>query len=224
MKKSFFLFSILILLFSGSVSYAEKRQEYLKYWNESVKLDIYDPGFSGCAVVILLHGSAGIEGDRATRYESFATDLMEKGIMAINVHYFDSAQVNWTNTILQTINYVNKIPNADPKRIGLVGYSLGGTLALGAASIDNRVKLLVLNAPYLPVGFSKESAAALPKTLIISGDQDQAINSLETLTGWLGELGKPFWTKINKGFGHDNIPLDVFQEDWDAAVRFFGNL
>jgi dienelactone hydrolase len=195
----------------------------LRYDNESVNLDIYNPGTQDCPVVILIHGAAGIEGDRALRYKKFAVDLMDEGIIAINVHYFDSKKENWASTIIYTINYAQTIPNADKSRIGLVGYSLGGTLALKVASIYNKVTLLAINAGFLPERFTKDDAARLPKTLIISGSKDKAVDTLYTLSNWLSELNKPFQTKINKGIGHDDVPLDVFKEDWEAIIIFLTN-
>ena len=221
MKSITCLLSAIIIFLSIQSARAEKITEYLQYADEKVTLDIYNPGGSNRPVAILIHGAAGISGDRAERYRNFATDLMKNGIIAVNVHYFDSKRDNWVNTIRQTINHVQQIPNANSNRIGLIGYSLGGTLALQVASIDNRVKLLATGSGYLPLGFTKEHALRLPKILMISGDQDSAINTLNTISQWLIESGKPFEVKIDRGLGHDNIPMNVFQEDWDAIVRFF---
>jgi len=196
-------------------------KRYLKYGGESVTLDIYNPGSTNCPVVILIHGSAGIKGDRAIRYRGFATDLMNEGIVAINVHYFESKKVGWRKIMVDTISYAQRISNVDINRIGLVGYSSGGTIALKIASIDKRVVLLAIVAGYLPPGFTKKNAARLPKTLMISGSEDTAIHTLNKLSTWFRELDKPFQTKIDPGIGHDNIPMDVFNEDWKTVVRFF---
>jgi dienelactone hydrolase len=206
------------LLFSN-FAFAEESIEYLKYSNEKVRLDIYNPELYRIPVVILIHGSAGIEGDRAERYRGFATDIMNKGMIAINVHYFDSGKENWIETIIQTIDYVKNIENADTNRIGIVGYSLGGTIALLVSASDKRVKVLALNAGSLPGGFTIKEAVRLPKTLMICGSNDTAINALNKLEQWFKELGKPFETKINEGLGHDSPP-DVFQENWQAIVKF----
>jgi dienelactone hydrolase len=221
MKLKHISWIIVISLLFSSFAFAEKSREYLKYEDEQVRLDIYNPGYRNCPVVILIHGGVGIEGDRAIRYAGFATDLMNKGIIAINVYYFDSKRENWTKTIIQTINYIKNIPNANKDRVGIVGYSLGGTIALTAASIDNRIKALAINAGYLPSGFTKENAANLPKTLMISGTKDSAIHTLNQLKQWFKEFGKPFQTKINEGLGHNNVPMGIFQENWDAIVEFF---
>jgi len=221
MKLKYLSLTIIILLLLTSFAFAAKEKANLEYGDEKVRLDIYNPARYNCPVVILIHGAAGIEGDRADRYAGFATDLMNKGIIAINVYYFDSKRQNWIQTIIETINYIKNISNADEDRIGIVGYSLGGTIALKVASLDNRVKALAINSGFLPSGFTKEDAAKLPKTLMISGSEDRAIDTLNTLRQWFTELGKPFQTKINAGLGHDNIPGSIFLENWDTIVKFF---
>jgi len=192
---------------------------YLKYETESVRLDIYNPHRDNCPVVILIHGSAGISGDRATRYKNFATDLMYKGIIAINVHYFESQQHNWLKTFFHTLDYVHTIPNADTSKICLVGYSLGGTLAIKVASMDDRINLLVISSGYLPEHFRKQNAASLPKTYIIAGTKDKAIDTLYQLKSWLTELGIPIKTKINYGYGH-TIPIKLFRQNWQSIVSY----
>lgn len=202
-----------------SSAYAEEAIKFLQYDTETVRLDIYNPDKDSCPVVILIHGAAGIEGNRAIRYRGFATDLMNEGIIAINVHYFDSKRENWVKTIIQTINYAENIANADRERLGILGYSLGGTIALRVCAIDDRLKVLAINAGYLPSGFSKEDAANLPKTIMISGTEDEAIDTLRSLEQWFEELGKPFQARINEGFGH-TVPMTLFDENWDSIVEF----
>ena len=195
-------------------------KEVLQYDNEKVTIDIYSPGAGYRPVAILIHGAAGISGDRAERYKGFATDLMNEGIIAINVHYFESKRPNWLKTIIEAISYAERIPNVKKHKIGLIGYSLGGTIALKVASMDDRVKLLAINAGYMPAGFSKRDAANLPKTFMISGTNDSAINTLNQLSAWFKELNIPFETKINQGMGH-SVPMSIFRENWQAIVDFY---
>jgi len=194
--------------------------DYLGFGQEVVRIDVYNPGYGNRPAVILIHGATGIGGDRAVRYEKFATDLRTSGIIAINVHYFNSTRENWLLSIKHAITYAQEIPNSNRNKIGLIGYSLGGGLALKVASLDDRVKLLAVVAGSLPGGFSRQDARRLPKTLMICGDQDPAFSSLNTLKTWFTEMGKPIETKIDKGIGHDNIPMDVFNEDWERVVEF----
>lgn len=153
--------AVAISLALVSFAYAEETIGFLQYDTETVRLDIYNPGLESCPVVILIHGAAGIEGDRAIRYRGFATDLMNEDIIAIN-------------------------------------------------------------AGYLPSGFNKEDAANLPKTFMISGTEDKAIDTLGSLEQWFEELGKPFQARINQGFGH-TVPMTLFNENWDSIVEFLAN-
>ncbi len=191
----------------------------LRYNNEEVQLDIYNPKKRYCPVAILIHGAAGIEGNRAIRYKRFATDLMEEEIIAINVHYFDSQRKNWIETIIKTIDYAEGIYNAESGKIGLIGYSLGGTIALKVASLDDRVKLLAIIAGYLPSGFTKKDAANLPETYMRAGTADSAINTLYQLQRWFEELDKPFTAKIDKSHGH-SVPTAIFWKNWETLVSF----
>ena len=222
--KGKFVITVAILFFSVPSLFAEMSREYLEYGTERIRLDVYNPGFAKCPVVVLIHGASGIESaDRALRYKQFATDLMNSGFIAINVYYFDTKGKQWAKTIIETINHSQKISNADMSRIGLVGYSLGGVIGLNVAASDKRVKALAMNAGFLPGGFSKTDAARLPLTLMISGDKDPAMETLTKLAGWFDELGKPYEKKIDQGIGHDNVPLDVFEEDWNTILRFLKN-
>ncbi|MBD3245584.1 MAG: alpha/beta fold hydrolase [Candidatus Omnitrophica bacterium] len=196
-------------------------RETIEVGDDEVRIDVYNPGTSLCPVVILIHGSAGIQGDRAQRYKRFATDLMNEGVIAINVHYFQSARSNWGNTFVRVVDYAQMIPNADKEKIGIVGYSLGGTIGLEVASADPRVKLFAMVAGFLPPGFRKEDARRLPRTLMVCGDQDSAYETLLKLEKWFNEMNKPYVKKVEPGIGHDNIPMKIFKEDWDRVVVFF---
>jgi predicted esterase len=105
----------------------------------------------------------------------------------------------------------------------LAGYSSGGTLAISVASHDRRIKLLALQAGFLPPGFSQIDASYLPRTFMVSGSKDSAMDTLTALSGWFKELNKPFDAKIHDGIGHDNIPLTVMEDDQRAMVSFFNN-
>lgn len=186
-----------------------------------VRLDVYNSGRPGAPVVILLHGSAGIEDpERRERYQRFATDLMVDGFVAINVYYFDSPQMLWENTIRRTIDFAQSIRNADSEKIGLVGYSLGGILAISVAAKDRRVKALAINAGHLPDRFGKKQAEKMPPVIFLSGDQDEALASLTRLRDWYVEMGKHFEYRISAGQGHVAASWEAFWEEW-AYLRVF---
>jgi dienelactone hydrolase len=224
MRYKFILWSLLVFLgASSSLAYAQKNfnpdTRYLRYGANKVRMDIYNPGGSNRPVVILIHGAAGIEGDRAERYRGFASDIRNSGMIAINVHYFQSQRESWIETFTKAIDYAVTIPNADSSRIGLVGYSLGGTIALLVASGDSRVTQLVVESGYLPQGFTKQDAAKLPPTYICAGTEDSAIKTLYQLQSWFIEMDKPIKTKVNQGHGH-SVPMALFRQNWLDVVQY----
>ena len=50
---------------------------------------------------------------------------------------------NWESVVTPVVNYVLKLPEVDPKRIGLIGYSFGGYLAPRAVAFEHRIKACV---------------------------------------------------------------------------------
>ena len=193
--------------------------QYLEYDREKVQIDIYNPGLKSCPVVVLIHGAAGISGDRAERYRNFAMSLKKKGIIAINVHYFDTKWDRVT-AIIKAVDFAQGMPNADKDNIGLAGYSLGGTIALLVASRDDRIKALAISAGYMPSGFGRQDAARLPKTYFTTGSEDTAMQTLRALEAWFKEMGKPFESRVVKGYGHD-MPQELFDENWNTIVAYF---
>jgi acetyl esterase/lipase len=106
----------------------------------------------------------------------------------------------WVSDAHALVNYLAKRPDVDSDRIGIIGHSLGGKMALYAAAMDERISVAV--ASELGMGFSqsnyddywyfgKRLAAAPPGTdqhellgmlaprpfLLIGGDQYDRENS-----------------------------------------------
>jgi hypothetical protein len=58
----------------------------------------------------------------------------------------------WVSDAHILINYVAALPDVDPQRIGIIGHSLGGKMALYAAAFDPRIAVTVSSEP--GIGFS----------------------------------------------------------------------
>jgi len=80
----------------------------------------------------------------------------------------------WGQEVVDALAKLRRSPRVDPARVGLVGWSLGGGLAVATAA-SGVVKLQAL------VGFSTgafgpvQGAANLPPTLLLSGGKRDAI-------------------------------------------------
>lgn len=119
----------------------------------------------------------------------------------------------------KAIEWLQSQPGVDPERIGLIGSSVGGTVALQVAAIYPQVKtVIVFGAPTVMEGQELSyQGQALPSEipiekingsiLFISGDQDTQLDSVkfgELAVGWLKEnkFSFPYRHIINEGAGH----------------------
>ncbi len=75
--------------------------------------------------MIVLHGSNGLRKDEG----DFAIRLSKQGYVAMTVDYFSGS-----NNIAKGHDYLKTHPKVDPNRVGLVGFSMGGRMALDFAS------------------------------------------------------------------------------------------
>ncbi len=193
----------------------------LKTGKYKVRLDAYNPGGTKKPIAILLHGAAGIESvERAKRYERFATELMEDGNLAINVYYFDCPQTHWLTAIVHAISQAQHILNVDKQKVSLIGYSLGGSLAMVVAAHDRRVTRLAIAAGYRPSEFTDAQARRLPDTFFETGDQDPAINTLRFLKdNFVKNKNAKLDFFLERGYGH-SMPLAKFWQGWERIRRF----
>ncbi len=65
--------------------------------------------------------------------------------------------------VVRGIDYLISRPDVDPERIGLVGTSQGGGMALAVGALDPRVKVVVAHVPFL---CDFRAAAAMPESLV----------------------------------------------------------
>jgi len=99
------------------------------------------------------------------------------------------------------LTFVSSTPDIDPKRIGLVGYSFGASVALPVALQDERVNLLALVSPALSDhGWEQLKRYTKPKFLII-GDTDSSI-PLERLQQCIKDIPNPKQYQVILGADH----------------------
>jgi dienelactone hydrolase len=182
---------------------------------KSIRLDCFLPSAEGqrFPAIIGLHGSGGGHASMAEP----ASLLAGQGYAVYVLHYFErtgTTQIDglatiarnfpaWMKTLWDAVSFVARQPSVDPERIGLLGFSLGAYLALSAAAIDSRVKIVV---DYFG-GFPKEMKLFMRRfcpVLILHGEQDATVPVAEAyhLQQMLEKKQIPYEMKIYPGVGH----------------------
>lgn len=137
--------------------------------------------------VLLLHGANGFDSQIAN-YNRYAAALADAGLDAYLVFYYSPGDwqrltrgddifakrfLSWTKLVSDLAADIRKRPDASGK-IGLVGFSNGGTLSGGTAALDPTISAAVIY--YGAVPFPLETPVEhLPPLLILHGDADAII-------------------------------------------------
>ena len=131
---------------------------------KTVASEVYTPTAANGGVVVIAYGSDGMidnaHGKWATMMREYAADLAVKGFTAMIPDYFlttgtaagsidyqrDGAQIvlrnrdTWVSGLNDAVSHAKTLAGIDPKRIGLLGFSLGGHLGL---RLRSSLKVLV---------------------------------------------------------------------------------
>jgi len=194
---------------------------------KTIRLDCFLP--DNCTqrlpTVIALYGFGG---DTSSMGDS-SGQLADQGFAVYVLHFFDrtgrveaekSAIVMnfpvWMKTLWDGVSCVEQQAYVDPQRIGLVGFSLVGYLAMCGSSIDPRIKAVV----EFFGGFPKEMRLFMRRlcpTLILHGENDTIIPISEAhyLQKLLEDKKIPHEIKVYPGTGH-GFDGEVWQ---DARIR-----
>jgi carboxymethylenebutenolidase len=187
--------------------------------------------------ILLLHGADGFSyGDR---YRIGAQVLAAAGYHVFLLHYLDRTGQGratystigqnfplWTDTVGNALDFVERQPGIDPKRIGIVGTSLGGSLGLSVAAGDQRVKALVNYFGFLPDPV-REGATRLPPTLVLHGAKDAIVPvaNAHALEALLRRIGAPHEVHVYPDQAHGfygAAQLDAAQRTAAFLARHLG--
>lgn len=180
----------------------------------AVTIERFDaPGRAPHAAVLLLHGSDGLT--YPGRYAAAARAIASAGFTVFLPHYLESTGdrraaydeleskfPTWLAANSAALSQIVGDPAVARNRVGIVGVSLGGALALALSAQDKRVKAVVSYFGYLP-GQLRGSRRFAP-TLILHGDADRLVSvsnayAIETL---LKARGAVVERQIYPGEGH----------------------
>ena len=192
-----------------------------------IRIDAYLPDTTGPhPTVLALYGSGG----GVAGMSEPATMLAGQGFAVFVLHYFDRTGTTevtdkptimrnfpaWGKTVWEAISSIEKNPQVDASRIGVLGFSLGAYLALSVASVDSRVKAVVEFFGGLPKEMRFFMRRLCP-TLILHGEADATVPVQEAydLQELLVKKEIPYEIKIYPGVGHG-----FDSETWnDAGIR-----
>jgi dienelactone hydrolase len=163
--------------------------------------------------LLILHGA---NGPMSTFIGDYAQSLANIGYVVFFVHYFDATNTyyadgaemqkhfrDWVEVLQDAIGSATKHSKVDPERVGLIGYSLGGFLALSVASQDPRVSAVVSVVGGIPEAFAQR-ARRMPPVLILHGANDMRVpvKEAQRVEELLKRLHTPYELKIYQGQGH----------------------
>ncbi|MFL5243907.1 MAG: dienelactone hydrolase family protein [Gemmataceae bacterium] len=175
-------------------------RDSMKEWTDSfvsagktIAVERFEPNTAGLhPAVILVHGSNGLT-RYGQRYREQARRLAQEGYATFLVHFYDrtghkealnadtikSNFLTWMATLADALNYAAHQENVDPKRITLLGHSLGSYLSLSLAATQGGAKIAALVDYYggLPQLIKPMAGlfARLPPVLILHGERDRIV-------------------------------------------------
>jgi fermentation-respiration switch protein FrsA (DUF1100 family) len=132
----------------------------------------------------------------------------------------------WIVMVRETIGYVAQQPTTDAHRIGLLGFSNGGFIAVGAAGFDSRIGAVVEVYGGMPSAL-RDRVERLPPTLILHGDADTALRVDEAyaLARFLQQRAIAHAIQIYPGgpHGFDADPTSSYARDAQERTLDFFN-
>lgn len=172
-------FTLSLLLLCLSIAHASATRGAFISGKKSVEYDVYDEDSKG-PILILLHGASGPE---VQFYRQQAELFAAKGYTVLVPHYFDASgssmpndanYLAWAQAVMDMVRECARKPQWSDRKIALLGFSLGASVALAAGS--QRVSVAAVAEWYgsLPDEFVSQ-LKGMPPLLILHGQRDEII-------------------------------------------------
>jgi dienelactone hydrolase len=195
---------------------------------KKIRADRYAPvGGPTHRAVIVLYGAGGMVFDGPSM-RRVARSLAENGDTAYLLHYYNRTGTivaidstmqkhfdEWLETLRDGIAWVHGREQTGRRPIGIYGYSLGGFLAIAAASDNPRVGAVTEQAGGI-WNSQEKRIGKMPPVFMVHGFRDKRVpveKYAKPLQGVLRSRGGHVETEFVPGEGH------VFSETAMAAVR-----
>lgn len=196
---------------------------------KDIHIDVVLPSSGGRRpTILILHGSGG-----SSDFPQQVGELARRGYVTLTPHYFESTGTSWADvesiqrhgftwgrTLLDAVEFARQLPNVNPEMIGLVGFSLGGYLAIAVAAHDARIKCVAEFFGGVPEKFLP-TINHLPPTLILHGEEDHIVplRHAMRLKQLCEEKKFCFEMETYSGAGH-NFPEALMQIAIERAMCF----
>ncbi len=197
-----------------------------------ISVDVCQPFNEPRPAIIVLHGADGPT-SRNNSYFRLANGIAVHGYVVFLVHYFDRTGTiradrettrdcfaDWRKTIVDAVTFVAKHPRVRAEQIGLLGLSLGATLAL---SVSGRLADIRAVAEFCGVMPNPGAfMMRMPPTLIVHGNEDDIVRVEEAykLERLLKKQGVPYEIEIYADEGHI-FRAGAFLDSVRRTVVFF---
>jgi dienelactone hydrolase len=189
--------------------------------------------------VIILHG-AGPKVQDETPWKHICENLATNGYYAEFIEYYsqtgavDPSRLDeikqhfpvWIGEIQAGVQQLRKNPAVEPNRIGVIGFSLGASLALSSAALEpDELRAVVEYYGWLPSRLYP-MATTLPPVLILHGAQDQIVpvKLAQQLDSILSTAKRPHETKIydraEHGFNFQSPESEETTDAWQRSLTF----
>jgi carboxymethylenebutenolidase len=206
----------------------EKSMDTFRAGNRAIPIERFQPANPGPnPTVLVLHGADGLPG-RGMPYRELAARFAVQGYCTYLPHYFEATDghtrpdplnpINfaaWMGVIHEAIHYVLRQPETVTDQVALIGFSLGGYLAVTVGTQNARVGAIVECCGGV-ADFFVQGLETMPPVLILHGGADPVVPVSEAyrLEKLLKERGRPYEIRIYPGRGHH-----LSGADFDDALR-----
>jgi len=215
----------LIVLLAASPAFAlagvrETVKEFESGKNR-ITVDCFAPTAKGTfPLVLLLHGSGGLQGFTHDGFKAVARNLASKGYVTLIPHLFDheGGEEQYKDVVKDTIAFAIESGVVDEERIGIIGLSMGAYLAMTQADADPRVKAIVSVSGSAPT----ELPPRFPPTLILHGSHDEItpVSNVKKAEVLFKEKKIPCEVHIYARTGH-NLDVPKFLDAGRRSGVFF---
>lgn len=229
------LLSMLVLRASAAEATLKTSKSSIRAGGSNVGVTVFESAEgSSKPAVLVLHGAGGLLFD-GPEMRRVSRHLAAKGHPVYMVHYFNSTGTlvaldstmqkhfgTWRRTVMKAIAEIQKL-RGDAAPVGIYGYSLGGFLALFAASENPRVGAVVEHAGGVWNG-KLDRIGKMPPVLMVHGERDARVpfgQYAKPLVQELRRRSPRVETRFFRGEGHTFTPATMQTVRGDAA-RFFG--